>query len=409
MEQLKSLLEQLEEFPYPIFVEDGSDSIGNLNTLFSKYFNILNNFCSESIVKDNLSSIKNLTDKLLSIHKYYTSGSFKESYILMDELISEFKENFRICEIEKINRHKAWYYFSPLYRSRTSSSNIFLTTDDMSHISYENRYMVGSNRFSAPGTPCLYLASSSYLCWLEAGRPAYNTFNVSAFEIIENMSILDLTITASDLLHNIILINHELRKEDVVSKTQLLNENIKKFLFTFPVTLACGIKVKDHNERNRAFKEEYILPQLLLQSLQQNKIDGIKYISTNIYISTKLHIKEKFINYAFPAKGDNTTLISYFLRSGVINASNLPETVKLRSDVDGILKFLNEQQSRLENINRYVNLPTPGRFHSLPSTSSGIIMPYNEGSAGFNYDDSVFGEIENILKKELLGILRNPL
>ena len=122
----------------------------------------------------------------------------------------------------------------------------------------------------------------------------------------------------------------------------------------------------------------------------ENHIDGIKYISTNIYVPIEARIRRRFINYAFPAKGDDTKLINYFLTSSVINAASCQGITQLRKDVQGISKFLND-------LNRDYRRGTS----RLPPVYGVEMMPYSGGTDGFAYWDSVFGEIEAILMKEL--------
>ena len=263
---------------------------------------------------------------------------------------------------------------------------------------------------SAPGTPCLYLAISSFLCWLEAGRPSHNTFNVCGFKPNKKLNILDLSCAAEDLLEDINYYTHE--QETLTSRENLAPEyeerlaaevpkmereiplKIKKFLHTHLIAMACGVKVKEHNERNRAFKEEYIIPQLLLQSLLQNQIDGIKYISTNVYVSAGEKARNRFINYAFPAKGNDSELISCFLSSPVINAASCQGVNSLREDIREISEYLSDMESSLRGFGG-------ASFARLPSRFGEEMMPYSSGSGGFAYYDSVFGEIEVILRNAL--------
>ena len=71
-----------------------------------------------------------------------------------------------------------------------------------------------------------------------------------------------------------------------------------RYLITFPLTIACSIKVKNPTGN---FKPEYIIPQLLLQYISRNdKIDGLKFLSTKVDYS-KLYNIDAY-NYVFPVK-----------------------------------------------------------------------------------------------------------
>lgn len=82
--------------------------------------------------------------------------------------------------------------------------------------------MVSTQRFSIPGVPCLYLGTTSYVCWLEMDKPHDSEFNVYATSF--------------------------------------------------------SIKNKE-----RKFKSEYIVSQLIMQCLSELLIDGIAYASKKSY------------------------------------------------------------------------------------------------------------------------------
>ncbi len=50
----------------------------------------------------------------------------------------------------------------------------------MMYLPISLRSKSGNYRFSIPGNPSLYLANSSYGCWIETGFPADIDFNVSS-------------------------------------------------------------------------------------------------------------------------------------------------------------------------------------------------------------------------------------
>lgn len=56
----------------------------------------------------------------------------------------------------------------PMYKCRENSKLFHFSKDEMFHIPYEKRNLVGNQRFSLSGLPCLYLGGSSYICWEES-------------------------------------------------------------------------------------------------------------------------------------------------------------------------------------------------------------------------------------------------
>ena len=51
----------------------------------------------------------------------------------------------------------------PMYKCRENSKLFHFSKDEMFHIPYEKRNLVGNQRFSLSGLPCLYLGGSSYI------------------------------------------------------------------------------------------------------------------------------------------------------------------------------------------------------------------------------------------------------
>lgn len=62
------------------------------------------------------------------------------------------------------------------FRSRLGTPNKAFTAKDMIHLPNSMRSKSGNYRFSIPGNPSMYLANSSYGCWMENGMPSRNRF-----------------------------------------------------------------------------------------------------------------------------------------------------------------------------------------------------------------------------------------
>ena len=69
------------------------------------------------------------------------------------------------------------------FRARTSDKFCVFNREEMLHIPFDLRERVSSTRFSIPGLPCLYLATTTYCCWLELRTPPDYQFNVSPVRI----------------------------------------------------------------------------------------------------------------------------------------------------------------------------------------------------------------------------------
>lgn len=216
---------------------------------------------------------KNLIEAL---DKYY-QGDLIEAHQLIFELINGFSEE----EIGVISNIKNSIAFSDsifnsqntdkevqFFRARLSDSVIDFSAKEMLHIPFEKRELVKSERFSIPGLPCLYLENSSYVCWIEMGRPADHMFNVAPIVLDDTQKILNLTVSITD-------INEMLTLEDS-EKTEKIDARFIDMFKAMILNIATSYRVL---QENRNFKSEYILPQMIMLACLKNGLDGITYFS----------------------------------------------------------------------------------------------------------------------------------
>ena len=80
------------------------------------------------------------------------------------------------------------------YRARDNNTGFLYTKEEMFHIPYELRHKVTNQRYSVSGLPCLYLGSSTYLCWEELERPDYLKCNFCLLRNYGPLWVFDLRI-----------------------------------------------------------------------------------------------------------------------------------------------------------------------------------------------------------------------
>ncbi|MDN5204583.1 hypothetical protein QQ008_24540 [Fulvivirgaceae bacterium BMA10] len=171
------------------------------------------------------------------------------------------------------------------YRIRLKNSNFPLGRKELFHIPYDKRGIVGTQRYSIPGLPSLYLSNAIYVAWEELGRPGFDQIQAARIVNTQNLTLLDLK---ADIYN----VNHHLEDNHIYG-WQLLYA-----VMVWPLVAACSVKVKN---RNDSFKPEYIIPQLLLQWINKNDLDGIKYSSTHINFKNNSH-QGHFYNLVIPTK-----------------------------------------------------------------------------------------------------------
>ncbi|RRJ54776.1 hypothetical protein EHV15_34870 [Paenibacillus oralis] len=187
-----------------------------------------------------------------------------------------------------------------MYKIRVSD-DLALNKYDMLHIPFEQRGRASTTRYSIPGLPCLYLGSSPLICWEELNRPNKDKMHTSLFIAKDELNFLDFSVPPMVFVKRAQEIFERVfgpLQEDVDKLSELYN-TMKLYALLWPLIAACSIRVKN---RNDPFKPEYIVPQLLLQWVQQSeKYDGICYFSTKIKHYNFQNIAH-FRNYALPVK-----------------------------------------------------------------------------------------------------------
>lgn len=212
---------------------------------------------------------KNLFQSVLT--KYY-EGKIVDAYNIINDLIKEYKDNYIIyCKLSKsfsfnyyVIENKKWDEFI-FFRARVGNIEKENKKNVLKHTPFDMISKIGSNRFSIPGQPCLYLGSTSYACWIEMDKPSDKDFNVGCILLNKDYEILNLSTDIQVFLGAVSVLKEESDKQ-MMFKSYLLSQ----------VTSFC---VK---EEKRNFKSEYIISQLITLACKSNGIEGISYISKRV-------------------------------------------------------------------------------------------------------------------------------
>lgn len=167
----------------------------------------------------------------------------------------------------------------------------------MLHIPLNLRGKASTNRFSMPGIPCVYLATTSYCCWLELNMPNKHNFYVSSFKIPTDLKVLNLCIS-----HGLI------NGLSIYDNNNQLNL-FKQMIAIWPLICASSFTI---SEKDRKFKSEYIISQLIMQCALEMGIDSIAYLSTKISDS---YSYPQCVNLAIPIKKENSIDETYWEHS----------------------------------------------------------------------------------------------
>lgn len=202
----------------------------------------------------------------------------------------------------------------PMYKCRENSRLFHFSKDEMFHIPYDKRNLVGNQRFSLSGLPCLYLGGSSYICWEELGRKDLNSTNYCGYSLNEDIKMFDFLLPVE------ITNSHQIRRSVLI--------------------LACSLIAN----RDCLFKPEYILPQSILHTLiyrsyYSHSLFCLRFYSSHLlngnadYFPMDYNNKDfldRYVNYVFPAassksEGYNDDLRKLFSQTETV--SLLHETI----------------------------------------------------------------------------------
>lgn len=259
-----------------------------IDGIFNEYYVFLADNKISKDVKDNVKQFGRYLQLVLS--EYYRGQHNSAYYLFKSALESCIDINLFLKDVKNETE---------FYRCRKKSHKKY-TSNELFHISFDERYTVSTQRYSFPGLPCLYLGSSPEICALE--RSSNLSELVTAKVLYRNKNykhrILDLTS---------ILFEH------------LTNQTIycsEAWLKCLPLYLICSTNI-DYKKEKAEFKQEYILPQLLLEyiinetTLNNDIVIGIKYFSTKInvwdmIVNNDYDSLQKACNYVFPARDPQT-------------------------------------------------------------------------------------------------------
>lgn len=303
--------------------------------------------------------------------KSYLSGDTKTSLNCAVKILDRLKE--RIVEMPMEMK---------LFRARETSLYHSLNRKEMFHIPNNKRFLVGNQRYSISGIPCLYLGQSTYICWEELGRPNPYTCNFVGVRNQRTLKLLDMTIPRSS--------------------------PDSKMISIIPIILSCCL----YSRKNRVFKQEYILPQLIMQAIiaRKERVWGIKYLSTSFFYSdfpfasdsnTLESDIQKHNNYAFPAIGveNNDSLseelvaIFYMTNTFSIWQQQLVDSkeytpVASKQELDVTINYLDN--STFGQLDRIFNKNKPASLEQEITTPLNTIL--SEITMCFDKDSAVSGE-----------------
>ena len=266
------------------------DFLKDIQKTFDKYIGIVS--CLEGIDTNVLDNIKHLCDSLIDVVNLYYDGRKGEAFMMFSTIMNGDRDTEGLfASIGSVDVNSEEFY----YRARERKIGVDFSILDMFHIPLNRRGIVSTQRYSSPGYPCLYLGNSIYSCWEEMRRPVFNNLMFSAYKVKYPFKVFDMRVPNSS----------DYSSEELI-------QTIKRI----PLMFACSFIVKNSSD---VFKPEYIIPQLLVETIISNNrkitqreksaidpdvIWGVIYTST--HISNDFPYGKKFLeNIVLPVIQSN--------------------------------------------------------------------------------------------------------
>ena len=267
------------------------------NSFYRTYFNDtkiiqskVENFVEKpglSFSKDFVKQYKKLRSDILEIFRFYVKGDVLRASTKMYNILFRRKyygKRFYEYFMKKMDNPK-------LYRCRKAKGGfekekiLNHIDEEMFHIPFDQRNVVGNARFSVSGFPCLYLGSSPECCKIEIGMNDYNEIVCCSYESNEEFAYYDLTLSSKEISNFEDLKIYLLKSLIVQAVSYTINPDIE-------VQLSCP------RDKIKNFVTYYVIPQLITASIASR---GVKQKETQCirYHSVKFIEDYNQNNYVF--------------------------------------------------------------------------------------------------------------
>ena len=271
-------------------LEDNSDAdmTVRLSAIYEKMMNCLeqNFFKKKSGAMPNeYKELTGICESIVNIVKLVESGERSSAYNELYDLYFSDATQSRL-NLSRVTKQTAFYRMRGANNYTQYTKN---SIDEMYHIPFNLRYLVGNERYSITGFPTFYLSASVYGCWEECQRCNMEFSNVALFKSDRDLTFLDMVPPSE-------------------------NESVKyESLLGLPLILASRLKV---THKDGTFVPEYIISQLAMECLikarrnsTKENLVGIRYESIHLderdLIFDKFYRKDLFWNFAIPPYESN--------------------------------------------------------------------------------------------------------
>ena len=225
----------------------------------------------KSLSDETKGRIATFSNHLLECHVRYLNSQFADAYTLFNQTMDEVQDSLLSVDFGMRDNYTETRE-GPYFRIRQGSTNY--TYLEMLHIPLSKRKYAATGRFSAPGMPCSYLASTKEICWYECDMP--RVFQIARYKvklpINSRQKLLQLDINPLFVKNDLVnLHRNRAVDEDSIKKVS------EQIFFVLPLIAMCSVSVR---KSDCNFVEEYVIPQMLMTWLRNSSsFIGVRYYS----------------------------------------------------------------------------------------------------------------------------------
>lgn len=251
-----------KELYAPFVIDKDSEYLSDLK---KKYKIVIRQAIKAGADAQSLWILNKYKNKILEALNCYYHADIAKCNTIIRNLIKDVESNsFAVSPLYKSYAFPGDYSTEiQFFRCRKGDSSKAFTAKDLLHLPKSLRAKSGNYRFSIPGNPSLYLANSSYGCWIESGFPPDNEFNVSPVLLDGTQKILNLAVSIRDV--------HGLNEFEPC--------RIHCWLKLCMLAIATSYRIK---EPGRTFQSEYIISQSIMMACKRLGYDGVAYYSKRV-------------------------------------------------------------------------------------------------------------------------------
>lgn len=292
--------------------------------VFDKYLYMLRNLtqcpryptCCQQ-VNQRIQDIQIIAEAVIESIDLYLSNEIVKSKLCLDNLLSAYSADFKML-ISNVQTCESKSDQMRFFRvRREDESGRLFSKAEMFHIPRGERHNCVTYRYSSPGIPGLYLGASSFVCWEEMRQTP-----ISKLQIVELRMKKKASLTFLDLGYSMSFIGRLLENNVRSYTSGYWTKIIFPRILFFP--LICATCIKTFYDK-ASFKEEYIIPQYLLETPKANfGYDGIRYMSSRI--DYNIYNSLLNTNFAFTADG----LITDDYSNKLLNCFDMSEVYKCK-------------------------------------------------------------------------------